>query len=163
MSSLPYQDTKPEGAPDFYFAINATFRFILEKKGEAEWVRYLEELGRDYYAPVNAAWREGGLPALARYWEEFFDSEPGAEVEVESTDESVSVRVQTCPAIRHLRRHHREIVPSFCRHCYHLNNARARSAGLSMTVEGGNGSCIHKYHTDPEVEQDLSRIATATS
>lgn len=163
MSSLPYHDTKPRGAPDFYFAINATFRFIRENLGEAEWIRYLEELGRDYYAPVNAAWREEGLPAVARYWKEFFEAEPGAEVEVESGDESVAVRVRTCPAIHHLRRHRREIVPSFCQHCYHLNHSRAQAAGLSMTVEGGNGSCTHTYHSDPGVEQDLSRIATATS
>ena len=30
---LPYQDTKPQGAADFYFAINATFRFIHARLG----------------------------------------------------------------------------------------------------------------------------------
>ena len=30
---LPYTDTKPVGAADFYFAINATFRFVLNKLG----------------------------------------------------------------------------------------------------------------------------------
>ncbi len=30
---LPYRDSKATGAADFYFAINATFRFIRETLG----------------------------------------------------------------------------------------------------------------------------------
>src|SRR3954463_6928354 len=52
-NSLPYQDTKPQGSADFYFAINATFRFILARLGRDSWIHYLEQLGHGYYAPVN--------------------------------------------------------------------------------------------------------------
>mgnify|MGYP001022800157 FL=1 len=47
--SLPYTDTKPVGSADFYFAINSTFRFILKKLGREGWIRYLQDLGREYY------------------------------------------------------------------------------------------------------------------
>ena len=33
-SPLPFTDTKPTGAADFYFAINATFRFIQKRLGQ---------------------------------------------------------------------------------------------------------------------------------
>jgi hypothetical protein len=79
-SVLPYTDTKPQGSADFYYAINATFRFILTRLGRAAWIAYLQEMGRGYYAPVNARWRAGGLPAVARYWQAFFAAEPGAVV-----------------------------------------------------------------------------------
>ena len=46
-SPLPYTDTKPQGSADFYYAINATFRFILARRGEDGWRRYLADLGRD--------------------------------------------------------------------------------------------------------------------
>ena len=52
-SALPYTDTKPVGAADFYYAINATFRFILQRRGAEGWRRYLAEMGRGYFAPVN--------------------------------------------------------------------------------------------------------------
>ena len=101
--ALPYRDTKPQGSPDFYFATNATFRFLLLRFGEGGWRRYLEELGRDYFEPVNRQWRQGGLTAVARYWRAFFAAEPGARVEVVEHADRVEVEVKECPAIKHLR------------------------------------------------------------
>ena len=159
---LPYTDSKPQGAPDFYFAINATFRFILAKLGPGAWVRYLEELGRDYFEPVNASWRKDGLPAVAGYWRAFFAAEPGGDVRVHESAERVEIDVRVCPAIRHLRAAARPIVPDYCRHCYHLGNARAQAAGMSMRLEGGNGACRHTYHATCDVAaQDFSRIKEA--
>lgn len=144
---LPYTDTKPQGAADFYFAINATFRFLLARLGRAGWERYLGDLGREYFAPVNRQWREGGLPAVARYWQAFFAVEPGAEVEVTERPDRVEIAVRVCPAIRHLRAGGREIVREYCQHCHLLGRARAQAAGLEMRLAGGDGSCVHTYAT----------------
>lgn len=146
-SALPYADTKPQGAADFYFATNATFRFLLARLGPDGWRRYLADLGRDYYAPVNRQWRDGGLPAVARYWRAFFSAEPGAEVEVTERPDRVEIAVRTCPAIRHLRAGGREIVREYCQHCCLLGQARAEAAGLTMRLAGGGGSCVHTYAT----------------
>ncbi len=162
MSSLPYQDTKPQGSADFYYGINATFRFMLKNCGKEGFIRWLQEMGRGYFAPVNARWREGGLPAVARYWKDFFAAEPGAEVDVSEQNGQVVVEVKRCPAIHHLRADQREIVPCFCQHCYYLNQARAESCGLSMTVAGGNGQCIHRYGPAGALKQDLSHIKEAS-
>jgi hypothetical protein len=160
---LPYVDTKPQGSADFYYATNATFRFILGRLGRAGWVSYLEELGRGYFAPVNERWRAGGLPAVARYWRAFFDAEPGAKVDVKESGERVEVVVRECPAIKHLRAGGREIVREYCQHCYFLGNARAESAGLTMRLEGGNGSCCHTYApvTGATAPQDMGKIREA--
>jgi hypothetical protein len=144
-SELPYVDTKPQGSADFYYATNATFRFLIKRLGREGWVRYLQELGRGYYSPVNDRWRQGGLAVVARYWQEFFAAEPGAKVEVRELPDRVEVCVRECPAIKHLRAGGREIVPEFCQHCYHLGQARAEAAGLTMRLQGGNGSCRHTY------------------
>ena len=164
-SSLPYRDTKPQGAADFYFAINATFRFILARLGRAGWIRYLEQLGHGYYAPVNRLWTAGGLPAVARYWRDFFAAEPGAVVEVIEQADRVEVRVSECPQIKHLRQDGREIVPEFCQHCYFLGAARAQASGLTMRLRGGNGSCCHTF-ARPDAglpPQDLTEIKEAHS
>ena len=138
---LPYSDTKPVGAADFYFAINATFRFILRRFGMERLRRYWTDLGASYMSPVSAGWKKHGLPGVAEYWRAFFRAEPGAEVVVSCNDAAVVLEVRKCPMISHLRQHRREIVPCFCQHCYFLGEATAAPAGLTVRVEGGNGSC----------------------
>lgn len=161
---LPYQDEKPIGVADFYFAINATFRFILQRRGMAGLQRYWSELGAGYYAPVTAAWKVGGLDAVADYQKAFFQAEPGAGVAVTREADRVVLEVTTCPAIAHLRRHGREILPSFCQHCYHVGEAMAAPAGLTLRVEGGNGNCRQTFcrRDDAPPPQDMSRIREAS-
>jgi hypothetical protein len=161
---LPYTDTKPVGAADFYMAVNATFRFVLQKFGVEGLRAYWSDLGARYFAPVTAKWAEGTLPAVAAYWRAFFAAEPGAAVEVNETRDAVTVHVRECPAIKHLRKHQREIVPCFCQHCYFISEAMAAPAGLTVRVEGGNGSCrqIFAPLTAATAPQDLSEIKEAT-
>lgn len=158
--SLPYTDTKPVGSADFYFAINATFRFILRRLGRDGWIRYLTDLGTSYYAPVNTQWQQGGLPAVAAYWRAFFAAEPGAVVEVTEHPDRVELQVRECPLIKHLRAHGRVPVREFCQHCYHLGSARAGAAGLTMRLSGGDGACVHTYArpTANLPAQDLNQI-----
>ena len=163
-AGLPYTDTKPVGAADFYFAINAAFRFILKRFGTEGLRQYWTNLGKTYFAPVSATWKRGGLPDVAAYWKAFFAAEPCAEVEVTSGQDSVQLEVKVCPAIRHLRANRREIVPCFCQHCYYVSEAMAEEAGLRVRVEGGNGNCHQTfYRRDAGLPpQDLSQIREAT-
>jgi len=132
-------------APDFYFAINATFRFIHERWGEEGLTRYWEALAREYYAPVSARFRDEGLDGVAAYWRDFFAEEPGGSVEVRADADAVVIRVAECPAIRHLRAHGREVMPLYCRHCRVVSSAMARAAGLSFALEGGDGACEQRW------------------
>ena len=142
---LPYTDTKPVGAADFYLAINATFRFIFQHSGIDGLRRYWTDLGTNYYRPVTERWQRDGLTGVAGYWHAFFRAEPGAEVEVIETPESVTLQVKVCPAIKHLRAQGRTIVPCFCQHCHFVSEAIAAPGGLAVRVEGGNGSCVQRF------------------
>jgi len=132
-------------AGDFYFAINATFRFFLEKYGEEALTRYWESLGEDYYAPLSQRFKAGSLDEVEKYWREFFEREPGGEVDVTQTDGRVEIEVRDCPAIRWLRENNREIVPCYCRHCHHVSTAIASKAGLEFLLEGGGGACRQSF------------------
>jgi hypothetical protein len=162
-SVLPYSDTKPVGAADFYFAINATFRFIFQKLGFESLREYWTQLGESYFAPVTERWRKEGLPGVAAYWRAFFNAEPGAEVDVIATQEAVMLEVKVCPAIAHLRAHGREILPCFCQHCYFMSEAMASPAGLTVRIEGGNGSCRQTFARKEAnlPAQDLANIKEA--
>jgi len=144
-SPLPYTDTKPVGAADFYFCHNATFRFIEKRFGADGLRRYWRELGAKYYAPVTRSWKKGGLRSVADYWRAFFDAEPGSDVKVVSTHEAVTLEIRTCPAIKHLRDNSRDIIPCYCQHCYYVSEAMAAPAGLAVRIEGGNGSCRQTF------------------
>ena len=162
---LPYTDTKPVGAADFYFAINATFRFVLGKLGIEGLRRYWTDLGSRYFAPVTARWQSGGLSAVASYWRAFFAAEPGAEVEVTALADEVHLDVRTCPMIKHLRAHDREIVPCFCQHCYFVSEAIAAPAGMTVRIAGGNGACTQRFikQSRNEPAQRLEDITEASS
>jgi len=162
-SSLPYTDAKPVGAADFYFAINATFRFILKRFGTDGLRRYWRELGTTYMAPVSTIWKKHGLASVADYWRAFFRAEPGGEVEVTLNNDTVALEVRKCPAIAHLRKGRREIIPCYCQHCYFLGEATAAPAGLTVRVEGGNGSCRQTFFRRNAAipDQDLTRIKEA--
>jgi hypothetical protein len=142
---LPYTDTKPVGAADFYFAINATFRFILTRLGLEGLRRYWADMGASYYRPVTERWRQGGLPGVAEYWRAFFQAEPDAAVEVGQSIDAVTLDVKVCPAIKHLRENGRQIVACFCQHCYYVSEAIAAPAGLTVRISGGNGSCLQRF------------------
>lgn len=163
-SPLPYTDTKPVGHADFYFATNATFRFIKQRHGMGGLRRYWQDIGREYYKPVSDRWRERGSAGVAEYWTAFFKAEPGADVEAHETQDEVRLEVKKCPAIRHLREHGREIVPEFCQHCYFVSEAIAEPAGMTVRVCGGNGSCTQRFvkrHAELP-PQNLEDIATAS-
>ena len=87
-------------------------------------------------------------------------TEPGAEVAVEESADSVTLHVRTCPAIAHLRQHRREIVPEFCQHCYFVSEAAAEQAGLTVRVRDGAGACTQTFHRRENAPppQDLTAI-----
>ncbi|MEZ5385977.1 MAG: hypothetical protein R3F13_10730 [Prosthecobacter sp.] len=161
--ALPFTDTKPVGHADFYFAVNATFRFILNRFGIEKLKDYWRDIGANYYRPVTKQWMSGGLPAVADYWRTFFKAEPGAEVDVQEMTNEVRVEVKVCPLIQHLRKHGREVVPCFCQHCYFVSETIAAPAGLTVRVDGGNGRCVQRFvKVDAGVPaQNLEDIATA--
>ena len=163
-TALPYTDSKPVGHADFYFAMQATFRFLFDRFGMEGLRNYWRDLGTQYYQPVSRRWQEQGLAGVAEYWRAFFAAEPGGTVEVCETADEVRLEVRTCPAIRHLREHGREILPCFCQHCYFVSDAMCTPAGVTVRIEGGNGSCQQRFLKIEKAQtpQNLEDIATAS-
>jgi len=122
-NALPYHDTKPQGAPDFYYETNARFRFLLRKFGHEGWVRYLGDLGKGYYAPVNKQWQSGGLAAVAQYWRDFFAAEPGSKVDVEEKDDEAGMEMRLCGG------------NGSCRHTYAKSKANLPPQDMSKIQE----------------------------
>ncbi len=133
------------GAPDFYFAVNATFRFVGAQFGEGGLRKYWREMGAQHYRFVTARIRDKGLAALRRHWEYLFAHEPGAQVALALEGGVLTLEVARCPAIAHLQAHDREIMPVYCEHCLHVSEAMCEPVGVSVTVEGGMGECRQRF------------------
>ncbi len=121
------------------------FRHLHDRHGMPALVRYWRELGRDYYRDRWQRWRKEGAPAIAADWATYFEHEPGAEVRTSATDDEAVLRVEVCPAIRHLRVNDRPIVPYFCEHCDHVCGAMAEAAGFRFERTGGMGACTQRF------------------
>ena len=132
-------------APDFFFAVNAIFRHIHERRGKDALVDYWRSLAREYYRNRIAVWQSGGLAAVAADWEAYFAHEPQADVTVTTQADAVELDVRVCPAIKHLRDHGRDIVPYFCEHCDHICGVLAEEAGLRFERTGGMGACRQRF------------------
>ena len=144
-------------APDFYFVVNSTARHIHDEYGMDVLVDYWRALGREYYGPRAARWREGGLQAIADDWHQYFLHEPGAEVRTTVTEDAVQLDVDVCPAIKHLRASGRDIVPYFCEHCDHTCGSMAHEAGFGFERTGGMGSCRQRFYVLQDSAEGLPR------
>jgi hypothetical protein len=140
-------------APDFYFVVNSTARHIHDEYGMDVLVDYWRSLGREYYGPRAARWRDGGVQAIADDWQQYFLQEPGAEVFVTAGENAVELDIQVCPAIKHLRASNREIVPYFCEHCDHTCGSMAEAAGFAFERTGGMGSCRQRFYRSPATSE----------
>ena len=137
------------GAPDFFFAVNATFRHILDSYGEEALHRYWEEMGREHYRSVTEGIQRRGLQALREHWETLFLDEPGSEIEIDLTGDLLTLRVQVCPAILHLRQHRRAITPVYCDHCRYVSKGMCDPAGVDVEIVGGGGACVQTFRCGP--------------
>jgi hypothetical protein len=133
-------------AGDFYFAINATFRFIHDTWGKDALISYWTSMAREYHAGVATCFQEGGPDEVRRYWADYFAHEPGGDVEVTQAQGVVEIDVRECPAIRWLRDGGREIVPYYCEHCHYVSTAIADQAGMRFRLEGGGGVCHQTFY-----------------
>ncbi len=132
---------------DFYFTINATFYYFTERWGEGALLAYWQAMGHEYLAPLAAHFQAGGLEAIARYWSDYFDQEPGGDVAVSQVGpDSVVIDVRDCPAIAWLTHSkdaasHPPVHPMYCQHCLHISRAMMEGTDYTFVLEGGGGSC----------------------
>jgi hypothetical protein len=128
-------------AGDFYYAINATFRFIHDSWGKEALIDYWTSMAQEYHADVADGFQKGGLEAVEVYWSDYFADEPGGDVTVSLTEKGVEIDVRDCPAIRWLKNGEREIVPYYCEHCHYVSTAIVEQADMAFKLEGGGGTC----------------------
>ena len=87
---------------DFHGALSGGIQYLHEHYGEQVVREYLHQFTLSFYAPLREALRQRGLAALKEHFEKVYQTE-GGDVQIECSDDEMTIRVQACPAVTHMR------------------------------------------------------------
>ncbi len=131
---------------DFHGALSCAFQFLEERYGKRILEEFLERVGRNCYTSLISKIKADGFLALEEYWERIFTLEDG-DFKIERREDSIILRVKSCPAISHLRRVGYPIYKDFCIQTRIINGAIANETGLEYSVESNQekACCTQKF------------------
>lgn len=132
---------------DFHYTLSLIFDFLKENYGRDETDRIMKKVSRIIYAPLIEDMKERGLPAIEKHIKELMELESG-KYSVEKDDDSVTFRIEKCPAISHMKNKNLDISPDFCRISTGLASKEiAEDAGFRFSVDydQDKGQCVQKF------------------
>ena len=96
--------------PDFHSSLNMGIDFVAREHGEEALRAFLTRYTRNVYGRVLKKMQEDPFGALEERIRETYGLEKAEDaLELERTENSLTVRIQYCPAVRHLRKTGREV------------------------------------------------------
>ena len=87
---------------DFHGALSTGIEYLHQHYGEQAVRDYLRQFTLAFHAPLRTQLKERGLIALKEHFERLYDLE-GGEVEMTLSPDDLTIRVQACPAVTHMR------------------------------------------------------------
>jgi len=97
---------------DFHGALSAGIAYLESRYG-AEAVRsYVRRFTVKYYAPLVQAIKDRGLSALRDHLQRIYALE-GGRIKIDFAEEEMTLEVEECPAVAHMRAHGYPVAPLF--------------------------------------------------
>lgn len=88
---------------DFHGALSEGIEYLHRHYGPEAVREYLRQFATAFYAPLNRAIKERGLGALKEHVEKIYGLE-GGKIHIQFTDAEMTVSVEACPAVAHMRK-----------------------------------------------------------
>ena len=89
---------------DFHGALSVGLEYLHSRFGEQAVRDYIRQFAQSFYSPLREAMAARGLAALKEHLERIYAVE-GGQVQLESSGESLTLRVAACPAVTHIKSH----------------------------------------------------------
>ena len=89
---------------DFHGALSAGIDYLERNYGEQAVRDYLRQFATSFYAPVTEAINQRGLVAFREYLAIVYEKE-GGKVRFDLSEDELTVHVEACPAVMHMRKH----------------------------------------------------------
>ena len=136
--------------PDFHSSMNMGIEYLGKKGGLAEVVAYLDRYVKNVYKREIARVKENGLDALLDMIRGTYEKEkcPDA-VAFEKTDDSLTVRVAYCPAVKHLLSTGREVSSWYPYTTEVVMRKIAQEAGLDfemISYDEKTGAAVYQFN-----------------
>lgn len=87
---------------DFHGLMSVAIEYLHTRFGEEAVREYIRQFARTYHAPLTRELASEGLPAMRRYLERIYAAEGGS-VRIASSQNDLTITVEACPAVGHLR------------------------------------------------------------
>ena len=131
---------------DFHGAMSYGLKYVYDSYGDNGVKEYLKELVRTVYSPLSKALKKSGLRELEKHWKKIFDLED-ADYKLFYEDNVLNLKINKCPAIRHMKKYGYEIFEGFCEHCKILNAEICKNADYQDSIEydQNKGKCLQKF------------------
>jgi hypothetical protein len=97
---------------DFHGAMSTALIYLQQKHGDDAVREYLRQFARTFYAPLTADISRRGLVALKEHFEQVYQLE-GGQVQITLSGDEMTLRVEACPAVMHLRSKGQPVAPLF--------------------------------------------------
>ena len=97
---------------DFHAALSAGIGYLHSHYGPQAVRDYLGQFTRAFYAPLREKLQREGLSALKEHFERIYEIE-GGQIEIEFSEEQMILRVQSCPAVTHMRKEGQAVADLF--------------------------------------------------
>ena len=138
--------------PDFHGALSAGIDYLERNYGEQAVRDYLRQFATSFYAPVTEAINQRGLVAFREYLAIVYEKE-GGQVRFDLSEDELTVHVEACPAVMHMRKHGYPVARLFHETTKTVNEAICE--GTPFAAE------LLEY--DPETGRGIQRFARRVS
>lgn len=127
---------------DFHGATNCTIKYICENFGKDTLHEIFFKTGCDVYKDIREHLAGGDVSELLNFWRYFFDRE-GADYAIAENEEEITLTVNKCPAVEHLKKLGMEPHAEFCSQTVFVNNGICEETSYEIeTQKTGDVSCL---------------------
>ena len=137
---------------DFHGALSAGIEYIHSHYGPQAVRDYLIQFTRAYHAPLREKLQREGLSALKEHFERIYKIE-GGQIEIEFSEDHITLKVQSCPAVMHMRANGYPVAELFEETTKTVNEALCEDSEF----------CAELVEYDPQTGRSVQRFSRSRS
>lgn len=133
---------------DFHGALSAGIEYLHSRYGEQAVRDYLHRFAVTFYAPLTRALNEHGLAAMKRHFENAYAVEGGT-VRFSLSDDELTLTVDSCPAVMHMRGHGYSIARLFHETTKTVNEAICEGTSYAFELveyDSRTGRSVQRFY-----------------
>lgn len=131
---------------DFHGALAYAISYLDNHFGSEAIKEYLQQTARNAFSPLIESVKKDGLAALKKHYQDIFELEEG-DFEISLEKNYLTITVNSCPAICHLRKTDMLYTNKFCLTTVIVNETISQEAGLEFDCEynTSKGRCVQRF------------------